>query len=1083
MFIDVTTGRPLDIQAHLPSIKESPYLAISIYNEIPQHWIFYNWSIIYSIFQSPMPYYEFTYYEMGPNYTLVHRLPDHVDLEDGAWRMLPTFRVRLEPVPPVLTGTVTCDDTGRPIPGVTINLYDDNGYIIEYRITDENGFFDFGEVPIGNLEVGMDHSTIPYGYEILETSRYNRQLTTSPGGVYEEHFRIRPVPEPPTLTKAIAYVNGEAHTGEAVDVGDVITYVLTVYNPNRRIIEDFLVVDELPVCLALDVASVQVNPGNALSENQSAGNTVSVILNLPPGNTTITFDAVVTTYAYDKIVNLSRLYGPPGDNGREEVDRDDEEVPVVDIILPTITKVATYLNGEAYDGEPVDVGDVITYVLTVNNPNRRTLEDFLVVDQLPMDLALNLASIVVDPDTALVDNQSAGNTVQVVLNLPPGDTTITYAAIVMATAEDNIINIAVLYGPPGDNGREEVDEDDEEVPVVDIVPPTLIKDVAYVNDVAYTGEEVSEGDVITYVITVNNPNRRVLENYRVVDALPNCLALNVDSVLVDPNRALVENNTAGNTVDVILNLPPGDTTITFTAVVTDEAEDCIKNVAVLYGPDGPVDDDEVTVDVEEPVILTPPTITKSADEDDPVRVGDTIAYTLVVNNPNAETLYNHLVVDALPACLALNVASVAVDPSTALVDNQTAGNTVAVVLDLPPGDTIITFTAVVTEVAGDSIINIAVIYSPPTDGDYRWCAEEDDYVYSPGGREEVDRDNEEVPVIRDPEAPIPPTITKSADQDYPVRVGDTIAYTLVVNNPNAETLYNHLVVDALPACLALNVASVAVDPSTALVYNQSAGNTVAVVLNLPPGNTTITFTAVATEVAEDYIINVAYIYSPPTEGDYNWCDVEEGYVYSPGGRDKVDRDDEEVPVIEDPPFPPSITKTAKYEGDAVEPGDEITYVLTVNNPNASVLENFTVVDALPAGLSLNIGSVVVNPSEALVSNQTAGNTVRVVLNLPPGNTTITFTATVTDEAKYYIRNIAYLYGPDGVVDNDDAKVDIVPPRAPTTGDALNMLLWVILAGLGFFVIAARTVLLKRAAIREKRVKEMEEHIISRIMGE
>jgi len=92
--------------------------------------------------------------------------------------------------PPVLTGTVTCDETGHPIPGVTVYLYDDQGNVIDYRVTDEYGFFDFGEVPVGDLVVRINAETIPEGYVVVHG--YYRTLTTSPGGKYEAHFYVVP---------------------------------------------------------------------------------------------------------------------------------------------------------------------------------------------------------------------------------------------------------------------------------------------------------------------------------------------------------------------------------------------------------------------------------------------------------------------------------------------------------------------------------------------------------------------------------------------------------------------------------------------------------------------------------------------------------------------------------------------------------------------------------------------------------------------------------------------------------------------------------------------------------------------------
>ena len=1127
LFMDYATGRPLFDQVHVPTIGVLPNVSVTITEFLPEGWQVHHWYINYYIMGMSHSIYRYETVLEGD--ILLHILPNYEEITPGAWLMLPTFIVHSGPIPPLLTGTVTCDLTGRPIPGVTVNLYDEDGNVIDTQITDEDGFFDFGEVPIGDLEVGIDHDTIPDGYEILPCSRDNRPITTSPGGVYEEHFFIQPI-RPPTITKAATHVNGEAYTGQYVDVGDVITYVLTVNNPNFTTLNDHLVRDILPDGIALDVDSVSVHLASSLVEDLSHENTVEVVLNLPSGNTTITFDATVTVEAFDNIINIAFIYGPPGEGDyqwceeedyiyvpgdREEVDDDTENIPVEELELPTLTKEATHLNGAPYNGEPVDVGDVVTYVLTVNNPNLRSLNNHLVRDILPTSLSLAVDSVEVYLPSSLVEDLSDGNTVEVILNLPPGDTTITFDATVTIDAFDEIINIARIYGPPSvgeyewceeeedyvylPGDREEVDDDTETIPVVDLEPPTLSKEATHVDGVPYAGDPVDVGDVVTYVLTVNNPNLRPLGNFLVRDELPIALALNVDSVAVHLPSSLVEDLSADNTVEVILNLPPGNTTITFTAVVTEYAYENIINVATLYGPpeEGDyewceeeedyvylpgdreeVDDDTVTIPVVE---MDMPTLTKEATYVDDVPydgqsvfIGDVITYVLTVNNPNLRPLENFLVRDELPACLALNVDSVVVYLASSLVEDLSADNTIEAILNLPPGDTTITFTAVVTEEAQGNIVNVAYLYGPPEEGDYEWCEEEEEYVYLPGDREEVDDDNETIPVAEIG----PPTITKEAthvgnapfDGD-PVAVGDVITYVLTVNNPNLRPLEDFLVRDELPAGLALNRNSVVVHPESSLVENLSAGNTVEVILNLPPGNTTITFTAVVTEEAEDYIVNMATLYSPPEDGDYEWCEEEEDYVYVPGDREEIDYDDEVVNLEEEEeeavrqPGPPTITKTASYQGNRVQVGNTITYRLTVHNPNDTVLENHLVRDALPTGLNLHVNSVTVSPASAVVGDiETANNTVSVVLNLPPGDTTITFTATVTATAPDRIINIGYLYGPqesDGQrppVDDDRVTVEIVrvvpapdttPGRQiPKTGDQANMMLWLALFAIG-----------------------------------
>jgi len=147
------------------------------------------------------------------------------------------------PQPPTLTGTVTCVETSRPIPGVTIYLYDNEGNVIDYRVTDSNGFFDFGEVPVGELVVRKDYGTIPEGYVVDGT--YNRAFTTVPGSPHEEHFRVRPpeteqptTTEPPTTepttTQPPADGNGGDDTTEEPTTEPATTQPTTTQPPTTQ---------------------------------------------------------------------------------------------------------------------------------------------------------------------------------------------------------------------------------------------------------------------------------------------------------------------------------------------------------------------------------------------------------------------------------------------------------------------------------------------------------------------------------------------------------------------------------------------------------------------------------------------------------------------------------------------------------------------------------------------------------------------------------------------------------------------------------------------------------------------------------
>jgi|GEM_PF-3110507 len=160
--------------------------------------------------------------------------PEVVELELDDLFMVDPYNLTDPTQPPTLTGTVTCEDTGRPIPGVRVYLYDDEGNQIDYRVTDENGFFDFGEVPVGDLEVRIDVDTIPEGYVV--TDGYNRTVTTVPGGVYEEDFFARP-------SSTVQYLR-KTPDRTAVRIGEAINWTLRgFHNYTGETATDFTIVD------------------------------------------------------------------------------------------------------------------------------------------------------------------------------------------------------------------------------------------------------------------------------------------------------------------------------------------------------------------------------------------------------------------------------------------------------------------------------------------------------------------------------------------------------------------------------------------------------------------------------------------------------------------------------------------------------------------------------------------------------------------------------------------------------------------------------------------------------------------------
>ena len=398
--VDYTTNQEKEPQFFWTFAEDLPYLSIYIGELIPENWELSHWSVHYHIVG--VGPFEPIYDTWPANNILRHVMSDEIDFETGAWLMMPTFQLFFTPIPPTLTGTVTCvtcpeDEPGLPMEGVSIHLHyvcEEEGDVVRTEITDADGFFDFGQVPFGELELVKEYETVPEGHLSIEP-RSIELVTATPGGEYEEHFFVE-CKEPPTSTKSIIYVNDEPYEGHVVVEGDVITYRLRVHNPNPRPWSDFLVVDVLPAGLTL-VGEVQVTPESALVEDNSTEAGVNVVIDLPagPGNVDITFTAMVydVSLAVDGVfVNVATLYGPPEEGGeRPPIDDCDAEIPA----RPPGVSLEKLVSSPI-----VDPGGNLTYTLIVRNTGGAVLTNVVVTDELPVQLT--------DPRNLVITPAGAG---------------------------------------------------------------------------------------------------------------------------------------------------------------------------------------------------------------------------------------------------------------------------------------------------------------------------------------------------------------------------------------------------------------------------------------------------------------------------------------------------------------------------------------------------------------------------------------------------------------------------------------------------------------------------------------------------
>ena len=513
------------------------------------------------------------------------------------------------------------------------------------------------------------------------------------------------------------------------------------------------------------------------------------------------------------------------------------------------------------------------------------------------------------------------------------------------------------------------------------------------------------GDTLTYTVKLTNGEAASSAWKEVVltDELPDGLTFVDGSVYVD-NKAAQHSFENGLLTISLGDIAAGQTvSVTFKATVnSDMYNQTIYNTAIAEGTNGIVKDEDGNEtgkyeDTDDGVYIdkgdTAPYVEKSADKP-AAKVGDKLTYTVTFGNAEGAVyeIENASMTDAIPVELDFVDGSVQVDGMSADYSFDSETRTLIVPLDsiAPATEKAVTFSVTVNDAAyGKTVYNTAVL-----SGDNITDAEDTDDGVSVG------------------DGKARPTIEKRSDKSS-AKVGDKIAYTLTLSNSETATVpvENAVVTDVIPAGLTFEYGSVMLDGSTTSNFTYDE-NTRLLTVNVgsiaPDSSHTVTF--VVTVNADAYnttIQNLATLTSDNTEPVQ---DKDDGVVVADGRTDL------------------SVVKTVDKSSAKV--GDKITYTLTLSNSETATVpvENAVVSDVIPAGLTFEYGSVMVDGSTT--SNYTYDENTRLLtVNVgsiePDTSRTVSFVATVNEDAyNTTIRNLATLTSDntEPVQDKDDGVV-------------------------------------------------------------
>ncbi len=558
----------------------------------------------------------------------------------------------------------------------------------------------------------------------------------------------------------------------------------------------------------------------------------------------------------------------------------------------TVNKPVIYIT-KTVDLQTANVGDTLTYTITVTNSGNEDLVSGTITDTLPDGVIWQSGGLFSAPNTVTFANITVpanGNiqetvTVKINKNVSNGAVLENSAKVSGEDLSGNTFNAGLATA-----------QTTVHAPILTIVKSS-------------TPNPVRAGENITYTITVTNSGEQDATNVVITDDIPQYTIF----VSAD-NGGTVNSNTVSWNVGTVS--AGSSVTVHFTVKVDSPINDntIIQNSAT-------VDSDQmgsVNSDVVQNVVSSVPQLNIcKTDSQDPVKAGNEFTYTIRYANNSTMDITNVIITETYPSDVTFVSATPAPDSGT---------NNVWSIGNLPAGSSgNITITVKVNDntAAGTILHNTVIGTSNETP---QASASEDTTVGT-------------LPAL---------TISKSDNTD-PVEAGTDVIYTIKFANTGSEDATNVVITDDYTNLLNLPLNPSGTADATLVSHSESGPVSFAFTNDTTnhkwvwtasglPGNSSGTITVkvhVPNNVVNGTVLHdIATIASDQTNPA---TDSENTTVHS-------------APVL-------NLTKDASANPDPAEAGGSITYTLNYSNTGNENATSTVLTDKIPQNTAFVVGSV------------------------------------------------------------------------------------------------------------------------------
>lgn len=869
----------------------------------------------------------------------------------------------------VLTYTVTIENTGNVL---ATNVVFQDPIPIGTTFITNSVTVDGVSQPGANPATGFTVANISPGGSRTVTFQVRVTSTPSGGtipnrGNVTANFVVIPNQPPITINRqtntVVTQVNTgglnvikEVNTTQAV-VGDTLTYTIAVQNTGNVPLTNVFFQDAISSAVSFVANSVTINgvPQSGLNPNTGFS-----LPNIPAAQTVVvTFDVlIIQDPENEDILNQANVTASFQVNPSE---------PPVTINVPSNIVNTTVQSGnfevvKSVNTDVATVGDVLVYTIEIINAGSVPATNVFFQDSIPQGTLFIENSVFVNG----VLQEGADPELGFPLNdLPTGASVIVTFEVLIDEIPlgNNVVNSANVTGDflvnPTEPPITVTEPSNTVMTVVNSSGLNVIKSVS--------ATEAGVGDTLTYTVRIQNSGTVAATNVSFLDPIPSGTTFVANSVIINGTPQPGLNPTTGFP---LANIPVGGmVTVAFQVTITSVPPNRVlpnnANVTADFqvSPLQP----PITIVTISNIVVTRVNVgslnvMKSVNTLQ-AGVGDTLTYTILIQNTGTVPATNIIFQDPIPSGTAFVANSVTINGVVQQGADPMAGFPVP---NIPVGQTAtVTFQVTVTSIpSGGNIRNQSNITAS--------------FLINPANPPITTVTNSNFVVTQVNTAQLNIQKTSSVQQ---AALGETYTYSVVIRNNGTVTATNVSFIDPIAPETTFVANSVTINGTPQPGFDPNVGFPLP---NIAAG-TSLTVTFQVTVIA------------PSTRGAVlNTASAIATFLLNPLQPPVTTTNSSNTTVVTIPLPPPgevTATKTVDVAAGAV--GDVLTYTVLISNVGIIPVTDVFFQDIIPEGTTFVEGSVTIGGVQQLGLNPEIGFTVTPLL-IAGGSIEITFQVTITE---------------------------------------------------------------------------------------